>query len=133
MEVSKEFAIQFWEAVYSNNDLVSDCFGNQIYKDNYGNTTLKRRNPRGESFYYGWAIDHILPISKGGDNSLNNLEIMNWMNNAEKADKTSFIIDDVEHKIHKCKVNIDGYEGYGIQNKNEKIRVDWKAKYKKHF
>lgn len=133
MELSKEFAFNFWEAVYGNNDLVSDCFGDQIYKDDYGNTTLKRRKPGGESFYYGWTIDHILPISKGGDNSLNNLEIMHWMNNAEKADKTSFIIDEVEYEICKCKVSIDGYKGYGIQEKNTKNRVDWKAIYNKHF
>ena len=133
MELSKDFAIQFWEAVYGSEELVSDCFGDKIYKEDYGNTTQKRRILGGESFFYGWTIDHILHISKGGDNSLNNLEIMHWLNNAEKADKTSFTINDIEYEIHKCKVSIEGYKGYGICEKNTKVRVDWKAKFRKHF
>jgi len=133
MEISKEFAIRFWEAIYGREELVFDCFGTQIYKEDYGNTTLKRQTAKGESSYYGWTIDHILPISKGGDNSLNNLKVMHWLNNKEKSDKTSFIIDDVEYEVYKCKMGIDGYRGYGIQEKNTKKRVDWKARLKKHF
>jgi hypothetical protein len=133
MELTTEFAFEFWKAIYGEAVLVSDCFGDQIYKEDYGNTTLKRHLPGGESFYYGWTIDHILPIAKGGDNSLNNFEIMHWQNNSKKADKTSFIINNVEYEVYRCKVTIDGYNGYGIQEKNSKTRVDWKAKYNKHF
>ena len=133
MEISKDFAIKFWEAIYGNKVLVADCFGNEIYKEDYGNTTLLRTLPGGKSFSYGWTIDHILPISKGGDNSLNNLEIMHWINNEEKADNTSFIINDIEYEIYKCKVSKEGYKGYGIREKSTKERVDWKAKLNKHF
>ncbi len=31
---------------------------------------------------YGWEIDHITPVSKGGTNDLSNLRPLQWMNNA---------------------------------------------------
>lgn len=36
---------------------------------------------------YGWEIDHIIPSSKGGTDALENLQPLNWNNNAAKGDK----------------------------------------------
>jgi hypothetical protein len=35
---------------------------------------------------YGWEIDHVLPLSRGGDSDLRNLRPMQWENNRKKAD-----------------------------------------------
>ena len=35
---------------------------------------------------YGWEIDHIDPINNGGNDYLNNLQPLNWVNNAKKGD-----------------------------------------------
>jgi len=35
---------------------------------------------------YGWEIDHIDPVVNGGGDELENLQPMNWKNNAKKAD-----------------------------------------------
>ncbi len=37
---------------------------------------------------YGWEIDHILPVSRGGSDNLNNLQPLHWKNNAEKGDSS---------------------------------------------
>ena len=35
----------------------------------------------GKRAKYGWEVDHIVPLSKGGGNDMGNLRPMHWMNN----------------------------------------------------
>lgn len=35
----------------------------------------------------GWEIDHIVPSSRGGETTLDNLQPLNWQNNSRKSDQ----------------------------------------------
>lgn len=39
---------------------------------------------------YGWEIDHINPVSNGGDDKLSNLQPLNWKSNSDKGDKLNW-------------------------------------------
>ena len=47
-----------------------------------------RFSDRGErNSYYGWEIDHIVPVVLGGSDDISNLQPLHWENNASKGDQ----------------------------------------------
>ena len=52
-----------------------DACGALIMRDKYGKV-----NP------FGWEIDHIYPESRGGDDNIDNLRALHYMNNRSKRD-----------------------------------------------
>lgn len=53
-----------------------DVCGALIEYENYGN----------RDSVFGWEIDHIIPSSKGGPNTYQNVQPLQWENNASKGD-----------------------------------------------
>ena len=57
-----------------------DPCGAYMYRWHYGKTDS----------LWGWEIDHMYPVARGGTDSLNNLQALHWKNNRRKGDSTTY-------------------------------------------
>ena len=76
---SKKEELAVWNKACLTDDfnVRLDICGLEIHFDKYGDT----------SSGYGWEIDHIKPVSKGGGDEFDNLQPLYWKTNRQKGDK----------------------------------------------
>ena len=77
MDLNKETAIRLWVKQFGKRQKAIDFAGREIAKAAY--------NDRNSN--YGWNVDHILPLSRGGKTADYNLSCCHILTNDEKADK----------------------------------------------
>ncbi len=59
--------------------------GYTIFKKDACGATIQR-DKHGQTENYGWEIDHMKPVAKGGTDDLANLQALYWENNRHKSD-----------------------------------------------
>ena len=98
---------QVWEK-----GLVIDGYNPNLYRQDFGGAWIAREEYGNVNSMLGWEIDHVYPISKGGNDAFDNLRPMNWRNNRSKGDSfpdyiasvTSEENRNIEKEV-KCRVN----------------------------
>lgn len=103
--------MSFWEKEFGDVQEAYDFVGRKILRSAFGQQGSK----------YGWDIDHIQPLSKGGTDTEDNKQIVHILTNDEKADKTTFIsdYDGQTYQVQKTSRNEAKYwaNGYDYSNK----------------
>ena len=92
MDLNKETANRLWVQQFGKRQKAMDFAGREIAKAAY--------NDRNSNF--GWNVDHIFPLSRGGKTADHNLICCHILTNDEKADKfPCFKANAKEFKIQK--------------------------------
>lgn len=91
-KLTKETAIRLWGQQFGKRQKAIDFAGREIAKAAY--------NDRNSN--YGWNVDHILPLSRGGKTADHNLLCCHILTNDEKADRfPCFKANEKEFEIKK--------------------------------
>ena len=71
-------------AVWNKGQIVSGQDPTIYRKDSCGVWMAKAHY--GTTGDYGWEVDHVKPVARGGTDDVNNLQPLQWRNNRHKAD-----------------------------------------------
>ncbi len=86
-QFSEEQKLVAWQKAtvvpgYNSANYRKDRYGAWIKWGDYGNTSSK----------WGWEVDHIYPVSRGGTDNPDNLQALHWKNNRAKGDSIGHIV-----------------------------------------
>jgi 5-methylcytosine-specific restriction endonuclease McrA len=70
--------------IWAKAQIVQGYDANTYRKDSYGSWMCFGQY--GQTSQYGWEVDHINPVSRGGSDALSNLQPLHWENNRKKGD-----------------------------------------------
>jgi hypothetical protein len=73
------------QEVWSKGVIVPN-YNSSVWRKDACNAWIKRTEYGNRDSIYGWEIDHIIPKSKGGAESLDNKRPLQWKNNVGKQD-----------------------------------------------
>ena len=62
---------------FDPNEWRRDCYGKAIQRSRYSDRSID----------FGWEIDHIVPVTDGGNDALGNLQPLQWEMNRDKGDQ----------------------------------------------
>ena len=112
MELNKETALRLWNKSFGKETKVKDFAGREIAKGAY--------NDRNSD--YGWNVDHILPVSRGGKTADYNLVVCSIATNDEKADKFPvFRANGTQFEIRKVENHYEIFSKNSNENKKNGV------------
>ncbi|NER14543.1 HNH endonuclease [Leptobacterium flavescens] len=76
--------------VWEDGKIVPGKSPNEFRKDKC-ESIIKWSEHGNRNSQYGWEIDHINPVSNGGGDEFDNLQPLQWENNAKKGDQLNWI------------------------------------------
>ena len=75
-----------WDKGMPCKDDNGNTFDTSVWRWDLCGKVMKYSEHGNRNSKHGWEIDNIIPSSKGGTDDLNNLQPLNWKNNAAKGD-----------------------------------------------
>lgn len=76
-------------AVWNNSRVIPNHPSN-IYRWDKCDSVIKWSEHGNRDSEHGWEIDHINPVSNGGEDNIENLQPLNWKNNKDKSDSLNW-------------------------------------------
>ena len=70
-----------------NKGKIIPSFSSDTWRSDKCSKIMKWAEHGNRNSEYGWEIGHINPVSNGGGDNIENLQPLNWKNNADKGDK----------------------------------------------
>lgn len=116
MDLNKETASRLWVKQFGKKQKAIDFAGREIAKAAY--------NDRNSN--YGWNVDHILPLSRGGKTADHNLICCHVLTNDEKADRfPCFKANAKEFEINKRQNHYEIVAKAGDQKEEESEAINF--------
>ena len=80
----RNFTVEEIEAVWKK-AYPQESNNPDVFRNDYAGAWIKKED-YGKETNFGWEIDHLRPLVKDGDYSLDNLYPLHWQNNRKKGD-----------------------------------------------